>query len=108
MTPAEAKELLPIITAFSEGITVQFKKTVNDPWNDAAELHFLYGPGHYRIKPKTIKYRSYILCFGGEFYIRGIVAKENKSLAQQEEKIESLAGFIQWIDKDWVEVECPI
>ena len=108
MTPAEAKEFLPIITAFSEGKQIQFKKTVNDPWNDAAELYFLYGPEHYRIRPKIIKYRSYIIVLGEDFMIRGRIAKEDKSLAQQEETIESLAGFIKWIDKDWVEIECPV
>ena len=109
MTPEQAKELLPIIKAYSEGKTIQYKNDdTGNKWVDGKDFAFSYDPEHYRIKPDTIKYRSYILCSNGTFIVCGIVANENKSLAQQEETVESIAGFIRWIDKDWVEIECQI
>ena len=109
MTPEQIKELLPILKAYSEGKQIQFRhQETNFEWVNGKEFSFTYDPKCYRIRPKTIKYRSYIIVLGEDFMIRGRIAKEDKSLAQQEETIESLAGFIKWIDKDWVEIECPI
>lgn len=51
MTPQQAKDLLPIITAFAEGKTIQFKGAGITKWKDKADLGFSYPACHYRIKP---------------------------------------------------------
>ena len=56
MTREEAKELLPIIKAFSEGKTVQYSSD-KEIWNDAKAPDFDCG-AFYRIKPEQ-KYRPF-------------------------------------------------
>ena len=56
MTPSQAKALLPIITAFSNGRTVQIP-TVTGDWRDVLDPHF-DAPLHWRIKPEA-KYRPW-------------------------------------------------
>ncbi len=53
MTPQQAKELLPIITAFAEGKTIEFKSH-KGIWSDCirCELDFSNLPECYRIKPE--------------------------------------------------------
>lgn len=54
MTREQAKELLPIIQAFAEGKTIQYKNSEGD-WEDAAfeeNLTFIDAPSKYRIKPE--------------------------------------------------------
>ena len=50
MTIEEAKELLPIIEAYSKGKTVQIKN--KDKWADLVEATFAASPDKYRIKPE--------------------------------------------------------
>ena len=60
MTREEAKELLPIIQAFAEGKSIQFRKGYD--WIDiktGEDLSFLRPPSDYRIKPES-KYRAFI------------------------------------------------
>ena len=56
MTRKEAKELLPIIQAYSEGKTIQFLD--GGKWADVYETDFYQSPGKYRIKPEP-KYRPF-------------------------------------------------
>ena len=58
MTPAKAKELLPIIKAFSEGKTIQHFNDISKEWTDKELPSFSDKPSNYRIKPKP-KYRSF-------------------------------------------------
>ena len=58
MTRKEAKELLPIIQAFVEGKTIQFRAHINDEWRDVKELVLNGFTGEYRIKPE-LKYRPF-------------------------------------------------
>lgn len=51
MTPQRAKELLPIITAFAEGKTIQYLNTSNE-WEADEDLNFGSTPFRYRIKPE--------------------------------------------------------
>ena len=56
MTIEEAKELLPIIEAYSKGKTIQIKN--KDKWADLVEATFSASPDKYRIKPES-KYRPF-------------------------------------------------
>ena len=58
MTREEAKELLPIIQAFAEGKTIQFK-TKDRPWFDLLDNNLeMREVFKYRIKPES-KYRPF-------------------------------------------------
>lgn len=57
MTRKEAKELLPIIRAFSEGKVIQ-TSIKGKPWKDLDENIAFYTSDKYRIKPEP-KYRPF-------------------------------------------------
>ena len=60
MTREKAKELLPIIQAWTEGKKIQLK-SCSGKWTDIEEnegLSFRYSPSDYRIKPEP-KYRPF-------------------------------------------------
>lgn len=60
MTREEAKELLPIIQAWTEGKKIQYR-TCPDKWVDIEEnerVNFTSPPSDYRIKPEP-KYRPF-------------------------------------------------
>ena len=57
MNRNQAKELLPIIKAFSEGKVIQMK-TVDKGWQDILIASFDSNPEDYRIKPEP-KYRPF-------------------------------------------------
>ena len=59
MTREQAKELLPIIQAYAEGKTIQYKvNEVKGGWQDMYNPSFNYLPSEYRIKPEP-KYRPF-------------------------------------------------
>ena len=58
MTPQIAKELLPIIKAFSEEKTIQHFNDISKEWIDKEFPSFSDKPSHYRIKPEP-KYRPF-------------------------------------------------
>lgn len=57
MNRQQAKELLPIIQAFAEGKTIQFKNAFGN-WIDCDGVLFNYPPKDYRIKSEP-KYRPF-------------------------------------------------
>lgn len=57
MTKEEAKELLPIITAFVEGKTIEVRGN-DDTWDEVRYPSFGNGPENYRIKSAP-KYRPF-------------------------------------------------
>lgn len=60
----EAKELLPVIQAFSEGRIIQFRSNPTNKWADMkpdGTMSFNYGPECYRIKPAVTQ--TYHLLF---------------------------------------------
>ena len=57
MNRNQAKELLPIIKAFSEGKTIQVKQTSGN-WMSFCEMAFNSDPECYRIKPEP-NYRPF-------------------------------------------------
>lgn len=58
MTREEAKKLLPIIKAFSDGETIQHLDIINDKWEDVDEFVYHGRVKSYRIKPES-KYRPF-------------------------------------------------
>ena len=58
MTREEAKELLPIMQAFAEGKTIQFRENINNMWKDIIWPSFNKSPSTYRIKPEP-EYRPF-------------------------------------------------
>lgn len=59
MTREEAKELLPIIQAFAEGKTLQYRvDEENNTWENIINPKFIGLPSNYRIKPEP-KYRPF-------------------------------------------------
>jgi len=61
MTREHAKELLPIITEFANGETVQYKIRLNpdDKWDDNPSPSFNDDAFEYRIKPKLREFYLY-------------------------------------------------
>lgn len=57
MTKEEAKELLPVITAFAEGETIEVKGSYGE-WVEVISPDFGNGPENYRIK-SVPKYRPF-------------------------------------------------
>ena len=57
MTREEAKELLPIIQAWTEGETIEYLDN-NGRWVEGDNLSFCSGLERYRIKPEP-KYRPF-------------------------------------------------
>ena len=57
MTKEQAKELLPIITAFAEGKMIEVRGNDNT-WDEVRYPSFGNGPENYRIKPNS-KYRPF-------------------------------------------------
>lgn len=50
MSPEDARQLLPVITAFANGEVVQVLH-IDTGWTDAADLEFHCAPHKYRVKP---------------------------------------------------------
>lgn len=62
MTPERAKELLPVITAFAEGKTIQFKTKKDGKWTDSIQdLSFNNREAIYRVKPEKVQKISYLV-----------------------------------------------
>nr|DAR58516.1 MAG TPA: hypothetical protein [Crassvirales sp.] len=57
MNRQQAKELLPVIQAFAEGKTIEFKNAFEN-WTNCNEVLFNYPPKDYRIKLEP-KYRPF-------------------------------------------------
>ena len=61
MTREQAKELLPIIQAYAEGKTIQYRRSAEGKWEDVTfgeNLSFIDTSSNYRIKPEP-KYRPF-------------------------------------------------
>jgi hypothetical protein len=61
MTREQVKAALPILQAFAEGKTVQFRPSDDEDWRDCVELAFgplLRSPHCYRIKPEPREYEG--------------------------------------------------
>ena len=58
MTREEVKEMLPIMQAYAEGKTIQFRENINNMWETIIRPSFNKSPSAYRIKPEP-KYRPF-------------------------------------------------
>ena len=58
MTREEAKEMLPIMQAYAEGKTIQFRENINNMWETIIRPSFNKSPSAYRIKPEP-RYRPF-------------------------------------------------
>ena len=100
MTPEQAKEMLPLIIAFSEGKEIQYNLPGDDlGWQTATDLSFNFGYPNYRIKPETYKYKRYIYTNNNQSTLH-FVTEENwaNNLLIHGKKI-------RWIDTEWQYVE---
>lgn len=61
MNKQTAQQYLPLIKAFAEGKTLQYKPTFQNKWLDATDLSFALTPERYRIKPEPIKQEFYYI-----------------------------------------------
>lgn len=53
MDSKQAKEILPILTAFAEGKQIQHRdRNTTENWRDVSNPSFEWSPSHYRIKPE--------------------------------------------------------
>lgn len=59
MTAETAKKLLPIITAFAEGKTVEFRNSCSEGWEVGIDLEFGVVGCEYRIKPQELLVNLY-------------------------------------------------
>lgn len=56
MNRERAKELLPVIQAFAEGKTIQWrKKNTYDAWRNCGDDEVFSGPYDFRIKPEPLE-----------------------------------------------------
>ena len=90
MIPQQAKELLPIITAFAEGKQIQLK-TIYSTWIDSNEFAFNADASSYRIKPepqqvRIAKMRSYM---SSDTYLSVVFEQDWK-------QVETSPNFISW------------
>lgn len=104
MTPDQAKHLLPIIKAYSEGKTIQIQ-SVDDKliWTDLAWPHFVGDVKRYRIKPDPIvvKYRRFI--WRNEAQTHSVAVLHDRPWRDASVTyVETLPEFVRWIDTDWV------
>jgi len=91
MTPQQAKELLPIITAFAnnEEIQTNVGKDNKPEWCILSDLGFTEKPSRYRIKPPQPWYRVYQYTSG--------TATLNTNSGCTEQWVENRQSFIKWL-----------
>lgn len=61
MNKEKAQQYLPLIQAFAEGKTLQYKCSIENKWRDTPDLSFILAPKRYRIKPEPIKQEFYYI-----------------------------------------------
>lgn len=103
MTPEQAKYLLPIIKAFSEGKTIQVQSEYDSSvWYDLVNPSFT-SDMTYRIKPDPIvvKYRRFI--WRNEAQTHSVAVLHDRPWRDASVTyVETLPEFVRWIDTDWV------
>lgn len=100
MKQRHAKEMWPLIKAWAEGKTIQYRPAGTPNWIDADDLSFSDSPECYRIKPEVVKYRRSLIRHRDE--LRVVVWYPSDGMDALREHSTS-GSFIRWLDTDWVE-----
>lgn len=101
MTPERAKELLPIITAFANGETIQMKTAAGN-WathNDYGWLSLV----EYRIKPKVPEYRLFCYDVGGIHVCTRNTGQSGEKVDNHYKQARVDAGGGHWLT-DWLPI----
>ena len=100
MTPEQAKEFLPIITAFAEGKDIEFNLPGDGlGWQRTSTLCFSSEPFNYRIKPEIYKYKRYVYTNNNQSTLY-LVTEE-----AVQDNLKVHGEKIRWIDTEWQYVE---
>ena len=89
MTPQQAKELLPIITAFSEGKEIQVMPIDSKQWFVQQVFDFILPHHHYRIKPEPLLAKAYLTK----------ISLEQWEIERNWDWIEKQAFFWKWVSE---------
>lgn len=91
MTPQQAKELLPIITAFAEEKQIQLK-CLDGKWHTLEDPEFNAEPYLYRIKPESQQIRiAKIRYYMSKDTYLSVVFK------QDWKQVETSYNFVNWV-----------
>ena len=95
MNKQAAQQYLPLIKAFAEGKTLQYKSSFENKWCDAPDLSFALAPERYRIKPEPINQEFYYiihkdstLAIGTHLYVYDNLSAAQKYLKKIDPKGE--------------------
>lgn len=93
-----------VIVAWAEGKTIQTWSGEDRTWYDWTLSHAapcFYRDNEYRVKPKTFRYRTYLLkaCYNDAHYVESVSEAANKRHPRPE-----WPQFVRWLG-DWQEVE---
>jgi len=89
-----------IIHAWAEGNQIQVRDLPNKPWIDLV-LELRWNANYYRVKPKTIKFKSYLWKHKtGAIGIYAAQSTDTNKLA----RLPQSEHFVKWVG-DWQEVE---
>lgn len=107
MKAEQAKALLPIITAFAEGKTIEFNfPEDNLGWVKGTDFNFEYNPEFYRVQPAKViyQYKRYLYTSGTTKTL--YICTNDLSVDLSVESINRIYGNqILWIDTEWQIVE---
>jgi hypothetical protein len=103
MTPERAKELLPIIRAYSEGATIEIRAVdTNNPWRSYPYKRLAWlDDVEYRIKPKTPEYRLYQ-------YDTGLIVCAQRNAKSENTVPYIMQGYDAGIRGKWITDWLPI
>ena len=100
MTPEQAKEILPLIIAFSEGKEIQYNLPGDGlGWQTATDLSFNFGYLNYRIKPELVQYRYKRYIYSNCLFVCTSPSIEGYLRESYDSEC------IKWIDTEWQYVE---
>ena len=86
-----------LIKAWADGAEIQEKSVDHGAWV-SVNYPVWYNSMEYRIKPKTIRYRTYLYFSYGKYTIAVVYTTSEAS------NCSSHTSFVKWLG-DWVEVE---
>lgn len=102
MNIEQTKEAIAVMQAYVDGKKIQYKKKFHPvEWADVVAPHWLFEENNYRIKPEVVSYRRFLYERAAGVYTVGTVTQEQNKNSHR----EGWAGFIRWIDNDWIEEE---